>query len=236
VLKNTPKTYNGQGVNFDVPFLQQNKERQGQNNQPAYLKHAARTDKSSSKPSSGSIKRTGDRKKNGTKTVRTDTAKKLFYLFFNKTKSGTDKNWVSSVVNIKQQETKVRKRREQEMAEKTHVLTVQQKPAILEKLVTKRAINQTTKQQPIKQTTKMTDHAACTRWKASLHCHHGRRRHRGRRHRRRRRHGRRQLRVGPFSRDSLFSCPSICWKATKEEGVRETKSKKGNQPDNTKKQ
>jgi hypothetical protein len=55
--------YNGQGVNFYVTFFQQNKEWQGQNNQPAYLKHAARTDKSSGKTSSGSIRRTGDLKK-----------------------------------------------------------------------------------------------------------------------------------------------------------------------------
>jgi hypothetical protein len=40
---------------------------------------------------------------------------------------------VSSVVNIKQQVTKVRKRKKQGMAEKTHALTVQQKAEILEK-------------------------------------------------------------------------------------------------------
>jgi hypothetical protein len=40
----------------------------------------------------------------------------------------------------------------------------------------------------------------------------------------------------PFQEILFFSCPSICWKAMKEEGVRETKSKKGNQPHNTRKQ
>jgi hypothetical protein len=77
----------------------------------------------------------------------------------------------------------------------------------------------------MKQTIKNTDHAACKRWKASLCCRRGRRRGRRRRGHRGRRQ-RRQRRVAPFSRDSLFSCLSICWKATKEEGVRETKSKK----------
>jgi hypothetical protein len=79
------------------------------------------------------IKRTGDRK-TGTKTVRTDTAYFLKPFFGTKQRAATTKIGFSSVVNNKQQETKVRRTKEQRMAEKTHVRTVQQKMAILEKL------------------------------------------------------------------------------------------------------
>jgi hypothetical protein len=119
-------------------FLQQNEERHGQNNQPAYLKHAARTDKSSSKPSIGLIKRTGDQKKNGTKTVRTDTAQKLFYLFFQQNKERHGRKlglFCSQYQTIRERGKK--KKRARNGRENPRVNPAK-KAAILEKLVTKK--------------------------------------------------------------------------------------------------
>jgi hypothetical protein len=70
--------------------------------------HQGQTNQVANEAAVQSSERTGDRK-TGTKTVRMDTAIFLKTFFWNKTKSGKDKNWVSSVFNNNQQETKVRR-------------------------------------------------------------------------------------------------------------------------------